>query len=294
MIGPDAALILCRLLFDGAAIFLWGAFSYLWKLVPQDLAQQVDGRLQLARSVAVVLVITTTAVLLPLRSATIGNGWADAVDMRTLRAVLFDTTAGKAWQLQAFAAFLLLAASVLPARHRQAGTAIASALLLASLTATGHAAMNDGWLGFAHRVNDIVHLLSGGAWLGALVPVLLILLLLHESDTGHDARLALMRFSTVGHWAVALVILSGIGNMLLIVGAVPLNWSFEYQLLLTVKIVLVFAMTMLAIVNRYVFVPRLAREPIYEAALQRGTIAEIGLGLLVVGLVAWFGTLQPV
>jgi putative copper resistance protein D len=103
-----------------------------------------------------------------------------------------------------------------------------------------------------------------------------------------------MRFSTVGHWAVALVILSGIGNMLLIVGTVPLNWSFEYQLQLTVKIVLVFAMTMLAIVNRYVFVPRLAREPIYEAALHRGTIAEIGLGLLVVGLVAWFGMLQPV
>jgi putative copper export protein len=35
--------------------------------------------------------------------------------------------------------------------------------------------MQEGWRGVAHRVNDALHVLSGGAWLGALVPLVPIL-----------------------------------------------------------------------------------------------------------------------
>jgi putative copper resistance protein D len=51
-------------------------------------------------------------------------------------------------------------------------------------------------------------------------------------------------------------------------------------------------MVLVAVVNRYVFVPRLARDPSLRA-LKACILVEIGLGLAVVGLVAWFGTLQP-
>jgi putative copper resistance protein D len=91
-----------------------------------------------------------------------------------------------------------------------------------------------------------------------------------------------MRFSAAGHVAVALVIASGIANMLLIVRTVPFDWSVRYQLLLSIKVTLVGIMVLVAVVNRYVFVPRLARDPSLRA-LKACILVEIGLGLAVVG-----------
>jgi putative copper resistance protein D len=174
-----------------------------------------------------------------------------------------------------------------------AATASASALVLASLAVTGHAAMNAGWLGIVHQANDVVHLLAGGAWIGALLPVLLILRHLKDPQRGRQARTALIRFSTAGHVAVALVILSGVANMLLILGGLPTDWTFIYQRLLAIKIGLVAAMAAIALVNRYVFVPRMSRSAGSPRALACGTVAEIVLALAVVGLVACFGMLEP-
>lgn len=230
--------------------------------------------------------------MLPLRAATIGEGWTDALAPAMLHAVLYDTDVGKAWIAQAGAVVLLVAAAALPSQRRQGALTFCSGLLLVTLTISGHAAMNDGWLRTLHRINDGIHLLSGGAWLGALGPVLLVLRMLHSPRWHTAARIALVRFSTAGHAAVALVILSGILNTALIIRAVPSDWAFTYQLLLSVKILLVSAMVALAVVNRYVFVPRLGTVRSL-AALKSGTTAEICLGLAVVGLVAWFGNLQP-
>ncbi|WP_454856026.1 copper homeostasis membrane protein CopD [Rhizobium binxianense] len=293
MTGPDAALVFCRFLLDGAALFLWGACAYLRVLVPEDLRRETWARLGVLRKIAVACVAATTVAMLPLRAAIIGNGWRDALDPGTLSAVLLETTVGTAWLCQAAAAVLLLGAGILPGRFHMAATASASALVLASLAVTGHAAMNGGWLGIAHQANDIVHLLAGGAWIGALLPVLLILPHLKDRQRGSQARTALIRFSTAGHVAVALVILSGVANMLLILDGLPTNWTFGYQRLLALKIRLVAAMTAIAVVNRYVFVPRMSRSAGSPRALACGTVAEIVLALAVIGLVAWFGMLEP-
>jgi putative copper resistance protein D len=292
MIGPDAAFILCRFLFDGAVLFLWGAAIYLCTLVPGDLEWPIWAQLGILRRVAVACVTATTIVMLPLRAASIGDGWIDALDPDTLLAVAFGTTVGTAWLCQSVAVILLLGARFLPRRMRIAATASASALILASLVITGHAAMNDGWPGVLHQANDLVHLLAGGGWFGALLPVLLILPYLKDSRYRQQATIALIRFSTAGHVAVALVILSGVANMLFILGGLPTNWTFDYQKLLTTKIALVAAMAVIAIVNRYVFVPRMARGDGHRQ-LWLGTVAEIILGIAVIGLVAWFGMLEP-
>jgi putative copper resistance protein D len=292
-VTPESVLVLFRFLFDGAAIFLWGALAYLVACVPVQLAEPVEQRLRPWTVSAVVMALTSTLAMLPLRAATIGNGWTDAFAPDVLSGVLFETDVGRAWIVQAVAAVLLTAATVVWHAHRRRVQAVCAAMLLISLTMTGHAAMNAGWLRIVHRVNDAVHLLAGGAWLGALVPVLLILSMTGGGRLKADARLALMRFSAAGHVAVALVIVSGILNTLLIVGTVPFDWAFGYQRLLSAKILLVGIMVLIAIVNRYVFVPRLGGGSSLRA-LKGCIIAEIGLGLAVVALVAWFGTLQPV
>ena len=294
MIDPDVALIVCRFLFDAAAIFLWGTSFFLGVVIPAHLAQEIDNRLQTHQRIALMVVIAMTVVLLPLRAATIGDGWNDAVDPTTLEAVLFETNVGQAWMAQAVAAALLCGTALISISRRQIAMAIAAALLLATLAMTGHAAMNSGWSGMLHRCNDIAHLLSAGAWLGALVPVLTILPMLANADLGIAAQQALTRFSLIGHFAVAITIGTGLANTYLVVGGPPLDRSIPYQALLTLKIMLVGAMIVLALINRYVFVPRLSSErPRALSALVRGTIAEIIVGIAVIVLVAWFGTLDP-
>ncbi|KPH04843.1 hypothetical protein AOG23_30985 [Rhizobium acidisoli] len=290
--GPDAALFVCRFLFDGAGLFLWGAGAYLCTMVPQDLQRQIWAQLAPHRRIAVACVGVSAIVLLPIRSAMIGNGWPDALNPDMLLAIAFDTTVGTAWCCQIVATILLLFTGFVPGSMNVAATAIVSALLLASLSFTGHAVMNDGWRGVLHQANDVVHLLAGGAWVGALLPVFLILPRLEDSSTRDQARAALSHFSMAGHLAIAGVILSGVTNMLFILDGLPTDWTFEYQRLLTVKIGLVAAMILAAITNRYILVPRIVRHR-GSRALAIGTMAEIVLAIAVIGFVAWSAMLEP-
>lgn len=295
MTSPEAALAACRFLHDVSAMLLWGAFAYLVTLVPGDLAGEVGRRLHGFRLAAIGVAVLTTAAALPVEAAMIGSGWSAALDAGTVRTVLLQTSVGQAWQVQAAAALLLLATLLAPPGARQAATAIASGLLVASLALTGHAVMQEGWPGIAHRANDALHVLSGGAWLGALLPLALILRVLGDLERGVGAGAALRRFSTAGHVAVALVVASGIVNTMLVLGRWPTDLSSPYQAMLLAKVLLVGMMIGLAVVNRYRFVPRLARQGADAArAIRVGTAFELALGLAVVGLVSVFGMLTPV
>jgi putative copper resistance protein D len=290
---PDTANIACRFVFDGAVLFLWGSAAYLWLLVPEGLSGCIWAKLRAVRVAAVALAVIATVVVLPVRCAMLGNGWADGLDGDVMTSVLTGTSVGTAWAWQAVFAALLLTVTLLPLRQKVAVTAVVSALLLCGLSLTGHAAMNDGWLRVLHRANDMVHVLSGGAWVGALIPVALVLSRLGDSTIGADALTALIRFSTAGHVAVALVILSGAANSLLIIGGLPLDWSVPYQRLLSLKIALALLMMLIAVVNRYGLVPRMGRSHLAGKALAVGTVGELVIAACVVALVAWFGTLEP-
>jgi putative copper resistance protein D len=109
-----------------------------------------------------------------------------------------------------------------------------------------------------------------------------------------DAKIALRRFSSAGHIAVSLVVITGIVDTALILGHLPDDLASPYQLLLDAKIVLVIAMASLAVINRYVFVPRLRRQPECAVAnIRNGTFAELALGAGVLALVAIFGLMDP-
>lgn len=295
MSGPEEALATCRFVRDGAALSLWGAFGYLAALVPRDLGCETAHRLTVFRIGAVMAAVAATAAILPIDVATIGDGWAAVFDRASVGAVLFETSVGRAWQAEAVAALLLGVTFAMPGRVQPGATAAASGLLLASVALTGHAAMHEGWPGALHRLNAILHLWTGGAWLGALLALPPILRALDDPLRRRDAGLALRRFSTAGHAAVALVIATGAINTWLILGRWPTEWSLPYQALLAVKIVLVLGMTILALVNRYVLVPGMARcRAAAVHTLRRAVFAQIGLGLAVLGCVSIFGLLEPV
>lgn len=286
-------LALGRFVRDGAALLLWGGSVFLLLAPPRV---RVHLAPMCARwSLAMVLTLAAAVLaLLPVQAAALGEGWPDAFDPGTLGALLSGTSIGTAWLIQAVAAMALLLVPLTPRAWRSGTVAVCAAVLLASLTLTGHAAMHEGWLGVAHRTNDLCHLLAGGFWFGALLPLLPTLGLLRDPARQDGAVVALRRFSTLGHGAVALVLGTGVLNTVLILGRWPTAWSSLYQRLLVTKILLVAAMTALALLNRYALVPRLRDRP-NEAirSIRRATLAEVALGLSAIALVALFGLLDP-
>ncbi len=291
----SSVLAFCRFARNGTAMTLWGSSFYVAVVVPRELRSQLRARYAWPRRASFAALAAAILALLPIQVASLGDGWPDAFDPSTTRALLFETTIGTAWFTQAATTVALLLVPALPWEGRDRTTALFSGLLLASLTLSGHAAMHEAGLGMAHRANDIIHLLAAGFWLGALVPLLPTLSIMREPNHRGAAALALRRFSTLGHGAVILVILTGIANTALVLGRWPTDWTSAYQRLLAAKIVLVTAMTALAVINRYVFVPRISGDPFSAThRIRQATWAEVAIGFGAVALVAIFGQLEPV
>ncbi|WP_159877442.1 copper homeostasis membrane protein CopD [Aquitalea denitrificans] len=293
MSTADYLLWLCRWLIDGAALWLWGSALFLLALVPADLRMRIWQEQAVAYRRARLAILLATLCVLPLHSAILTDGWADSWQPATLLSVAGDTGMGQAWCWQLAAALTLW----LSGRHR-AGvsspglTTLTGASVLASLTLSGHAAMHGGGLGLAHRFNDLLHLLSSGAWLGAL-PLVRQLLRQPAPAPQTVLRQIMLRFSSIGHGVVLVVIASGLGNLYLINGSLLPDSSSPYTTLLGLKLLMVAGMTLLALYNRYHLVPRMARDAHALPCFRRAVRVQIALSLLALALLASLGTLDP-
>jgi putative copper resistance protein D len=291
---PDAALSVCRFVHDACTMLVWGGAGCLAALVPGGLAADVAQRLRPYGIVAAVVAVAAMLTMLPVEAALLGNGWSDAFSGDALTGFLFDTGGGAGWAWQAATSILVVVALFLPARRRLGATAVVAGIALATLPLTGHAVMRDGATGVAQRANDAVHVLAAGAWFGALVPLALVLRKSLASGFGPDAATTLRRFSIIGQPAVALVLITGVANTLLILRHLPTDWSSPYQALLALKIAVVAVMIALAIANRSVVMGRIATgEGAALTTLRRTVRAEIAFGFAAIALVAVFGTLDP-
>jgi copper resistance protein D len=290
----DAAIIICRLLHYAATMSIFGASAFLWALAPAELADELGRRLRIPLVAAGCAATATTFAWLLLEVGDIGDSWTDAVTPQMILAVLRDTSFGNAWLVRlpiSVALFVLLLARRGPA---SCAAFVVSGLLVASLAMVGHAAMQEGLSGALHRSNHVLHILAGSVWLGALIPILLCISALDDAQRKSAAGHALRRFSVVGHGAVLLVVVTGATDVTFVLGGWPTDWSSPYQRLLIIKIGLVALMIGFALLNRYVFVPRIQRAPGQAIkALRYSTIAEIASGSIVLALVAAFGTFEP-
>ena len=114
-----------------------------------------------------------------------------------------------------------------------------------------------------HQINQMVHLLAAGLWLGSLVPLAGLLGRARStSETGwiYIARDAVPRFSQMGYVAVALLAATGLLNTLLLVGSIHALVGTPYGRLLALKILLFLTMVVAALFNRFRLLPRLRRE----------------------------------
>jgi putative copper resistance protein D len=174
--------------------------------------------------------------------------------------------------------------------------------LLGSLGWAGHAGATAGFSGDVHVAADVMHLIAAGAWIGGLLPLALLFVLARQNADDTWAAVtcdATRRFSVLGLASVGTLLVTGIANTWFLAGTVPSLVGTNYGRLLLLKIGLFIAMVCIAAVNRRRLTPQLvpqgerSRSRNASRRLQRNSLIELGLGLVIIVIVGALGTIPP-
>lgn len=263
--------------------------------------ERLDGRFRALVAIAIVMGLLLSVLAFLAMVATMTGSTSLVVDAPVVRTLLAQMAVGRA-AIAREAALALALVAVLVLRRWAWPIAMLGAFALATLAWSGHGVMDDGWRGAIHLPADIAHLLAAGAWIGALVSLLLLAIRASGKPTS-EARLlgdASVAFASTGTLIVSTIIVTGIVNYVFIAGptvqdVVRSTWG----LVLIAKLGVFALMFMLAAANRYRLAPRLAasRDAANTLAavahLRRSLWLEMGLGLTALLLVGWLGTLAP-
>lgn len=322
--GVNAPLILMRWIHFAAATALVGVFSF--RLFVGDPAfreavragclvdhSTLTGRLIRVAFAALFLTLLSGTLWLLLQASVMsGRPISWVLHSGVMSTVVLRTQAGHDWLGRTGLLALLAIVLVLMRRrlHGRPGAPLVIALTLAAaelsaLVWAGHAGAARGARGAVEQTADAVHLLAAGIWLGGLVP--LALLLANARRAGDERWLvvagnAATRFSTLGVLSVASLLATGIANSWFLVGDLAGLLSTGYGRCLLLKLGLFVVTVGVASVNRIRLVPRLSSaratlgsDPAWKTIreLQRNTAIELGLGVLILGVVGVLGTLPP-
>ena len=264
----------------------------------------VRSQIRLVASIGLAIAAATGVVWFQLQAAVMsGLPFGEAMTLDVLSTVLNETQFGLVSKVRLVLA-VILAACLAYDRFAQARwLALGSALgFIAAIAWTGHAGSTPGEIGNLHLVADALHLIAAAAWIGALVPLALVLAAARRHQAlawGSLARDAAQRFSTLGLVSVGTLLLTGIINAWILVGSIHALIVTGYGQLLMLKLVVFAIMLGFAATNRFWLTPQLAswseNEPQLEALhqLTRNSVTEIALGLAIFAIVGVLGTLHP-
>jgi putative copper resistance protein D len=256
-------------------------------------------------------VISGAAWLLLLAADIVDRPLIEVISDGTAWIVLTQTRVGFDWQLRLLLAVLLagcvqkLKGSGWRSLFWRLPAAVLAAAIVGALAWAGHGGATPGNPGIVHVTADVLHLVAAAAWLGGLVPFVILLGYLRRSDRDGWTTIADLisrRFSNLGIFAVGALLVSGVSNAWFLVGNVEGLTGSSYGNLLLLKIVLFVGMVLLAATNRQYLMPYLAAgiaesAPDFSARitrqLQRNAVLEIVLGLAVLIVVAILGVTPP-
>ena len=220
---------------------------------------------------------------------------ADAISLDEAAEAVPKVLAGTAFghvllsQIASLAVLLVLAGAEGGTWRRQA--ALASAALALVLQA-GHShaySMYDGpslLLGC-----DILHLLGAGAWLGGLVP----LLLLVQGAPPKAGATAARWFSPLGRWCIAALVVSSAFQGWVLVATNPGLVGTAYGWMVLVKLALFAVLLGFAAANRCRFAPAMLRDRLDAAkrVLVHSILVQTGFALAIVAAAAVLSGLPP-
>jgi putative copper export protein/mono/diheme cytochrome c family protein len=209
--------------------------------------------------------------------------------VRAAPIALFGTRFGQALTLR-FAMLLMVLALV----GRSSTPARAAVALLPAALAVAA----QSWMGHPAAAEDkvllgasVAHVLAAGAWLGALVPLFVVVRML----PGEGAAAATARFSWIGQLAVAVLAVTAWIQGVALIGNEAGLLGTPYGQIGTFKLVLFGVLLLIAVVNRFKFSPALHGADAARAQrhLTISIAIETVLGVLVVLAACWLATDTP-
>lgn len=307
-----------RLLHYAATVSLEGIFVFwcliAWPAFHRTKASQVfqarlDRRLfPLAWASLLVALASGVAWLVIVASHMSGMPLGAVVQGPVVGVVLTQTRFGEDWLLRAALVVVLagcLAVQGLTRKHAAGWIGLlAASAFIASLAWAGHgAAAEDVPFDAIHLPADILHLLAAGAWLGGLLPLVLLLSQAHGDGSPEAVTVAqatTLRFSKLGLSSVGTLLATGLVNTWFLAGSVPALLGTLYGQLLLVKVALFGVMIAVASPNQLRLLPRLA-DVANDATLRLRAVRQLGynasieasLGVFVLAVVGIIGVLPP-
>ncbi|MDI1327744.1 MAG: copper homeostasis membrane protein CopD [Brevundimonas sp.] len=287
--------------YSGAVVLLGAPLFLLYSFRDSNSPNLVWARPTLI--VAASVVVLGSLAGLVAQTAVMAGSLSEALKPASLSFMVTGMALGMAMVARAVAAGLALVAmvSLKPGRALWIGLATAGVIVSASFAWTGHAAGTEGPGALLHLTAAMIHAVSAALWLGALAA--LTILMLRRTTTDDPAiHRSLRGFAGWGTLAVALLVLSGLGNSWFMVGparVTGLGTSLYGQLLIA-KFALFALMLAIAASNRFRLTPALGavlrggEDP--RQALRRlrlNIIAETVIGAVLLAVVAVMGTLAP-
>ncbi|WDU64314.1 copper homeostasis membrane protein CopD [Pseudomonas poae] len=276
-------LVLCRFVHFTVVLLMFGACVFRPWLLGAAAQPALDRQLlRISRGLAWLGLFSGVAWLL-LITASMAGSWDAALQPATVQLVLGKTFFGQVWAWHLVLNLLLVIVLIKPWPALRLPL---SALLLATLAPVGHGAMLDGLSGQLLILNQVVHLVCVGAWLGGLLLLVLIL----RQPQNYALQPILKRFSGVGYGLVAGLLVTGLINVRVLTGQLwPTPLFNGFALILLIKVLLVLGMLALALLNRL----RLDHCEQRPGTLKASVMLEWLLGVSAVAAVSLLGTLPP-
>ncbi|SQC42509.1 copper resistance protein D [Klebsiella pneumoniae] len=242
----------------------------------------------LLRPLLLIGAISTLALYL-LQGGMMAEGWTDVWRPAVWQAVAGTRFVG-VWIWQILLAWIALAVVWIRPRHgaRQLVALLAAQLLLSA--GVGHAAMHDGLTGVLQRTNHAVHLFCVASWFGGLLPFIYCLRLA-QGRWRPAAVYTMARFHVTGIWPSPARLPA---SAQCAVDPGRIDWRIAVGTHVVDQMCAGRRMVVIALVNRYVLVPRMSASGSQaESLILRTTQAEIGLGALALLAVSLFATWEP-
>ena len=200
---PDWLQVALRLLHFAALLGLFGltAFPLLGRGAI-TWSSKTGGTDKAVVFVAILAPLLTIALMLSSIAAMMGQTLA-ALEWATVEVLVRSTDMGTAFLIRT--ASLCVAMIALVSGHQTRPktfiAAICYALALITLGWSGHAATTEGPPGLFHRLNNAVHLLGAGLWIGAILSFLRLTLAAHRNPLPTPPAPGFMPCTSLRRWA---------------------------------------------------------------------------------------------
>lgn len=235
--------------------------------------------------------LVATLAWLVLQASDMANATSVSQALAAVPVVLSGTWFGHlvAMQLSAVAVVALVIGRRDRIRRQWAACVLAG-LAVALQAGHGHAAAMQGGSGLL-LASGVVHLLAAGAWLGGLVPLLLVVALASPRDGAMAARW----FTPLGKLCLVAITATALVQGWVLVASIPGLVGTGYGGMVLVKTALLGVLFAFAVANRYRFAPALLRDDPGSArrALVRSIAVQTMFGVATVLAAAVLSSLPP-